>query len=73
MDGNDLEFQNTLGHDSTGRFIPYLHRGQTKEEIVLEAAKYYDSLSPEGDWYQVPKKQNLTTQPIRIIMKSKGK
>ncbi|EMO79097.1 methyl-accepting chemotaxis protein [Leptospira kirschneri] len=75
LDGNDLEFQNTLGHDSTGRFIPYLHRGQTKEEIVLEAAKYYDSLSPEGDWYQVPKKtkSHYATDPYYYEIKGKVK
>ncbi|TGL73841.1 methyl-accepting chemotaxis protein [Leptospira yasudae] len=64
-DGKDTQFVNTPGHDSTGRFVPYLHRGKTKEEIVLEPCKFYDSTGPEGDWYQIPKKLNepVVTDP----------
>ncbi|RHX85384.1 methyl-accepting chemotaxis protein [Leptospira stimsonii] len=78
FDGKDSQFKNTEGHDTTGRFVPYLHRGKTKEEIVLEATKNYDNLGPDGDWYQIPKKSNspLVTDPyyyevegkIRVLM-----
>ncbi|AOP32956.1 chemotaxis protein [Leptospira tipperaryensis] len=73
FDGRDSQFKNTEGHDATGRFVPYLHRGKTKEEIVLEAAKNYDNLGPDGDWYQIPKKSNspLATDPYYYEVQGK--
>ncbi|MBM9576342.1 methyl-accepting chemotaxis protein [Leptospira sp. 201903070] len=73
FDGRDSQFKNTEGHDTTGRFIPYLHRGKTKEEIVLEAAKNYDNPGPDGDWYQIPKKTNspLVTDPYYYEVEGK--
>ncbi|MDV6237223.1 methyl-accepting chemotaxis protein [Leptospira ellisii] len=66
FDGKDALFRNAEGHDSTGRFLPYLHRGKTVDDIVLEPCKFYDSDGPEGEWYQVPKKTNspLVTDPF---------
>ncbi|MBM9502823.1 methyl-accepting chemotaxis protein [Leptospira sp. 201903071] len=73
FDGKDSQFKNTEGHDATGRFIPYLHRGKTKEDIVLEAAKNYDNPGPDGDWYQIPKKTNspLVTDPYYYEVEGK--
>ncbi|OMI18745.1 methyl-accepting chemotaxis protein [Leptospira weilii] len=75
FDGQDDQFENTPGHDATGRFIPYLHRGKTDEEIVLEAAKYYDNPGPEGEWYQTPKKTltQFVTDPYYYELDGKVK
>ncbi|MBE8342044.1 methyl-accepting chemotaxis protein, partial [Leptospira borgpetersenii serovar Ballum] len=75
FDGQDSQFESTPGHDASGRFIPYLHRGKTDEEIVLEAAKYYDNPGPEGEWYQVPKKTltQFVTDPYYYELDGKVK
>jgi|GEM_PF-2717518 len=50
FDGNDSEFINVKGHDSTGRFIPYWHR--VDEKIVLKPLLYYDIDGPDN--YYLP-------------------
>jgi DNA-binding CsgD family transcriptional regulator len=48
LDGRDNTFPRIAGHDSTGRFVPYWHRGG--ETIQLDTMVGYDQ-SGEGDWY----------------------
>ena len=48
FDGRDMDFQNSRGSDSTGRFIPYWNR--FSGDISLDPLAGMDS----DDWYQVP-------------------
>jgi methyl-accepting chemotaxis protein len=50
LDEFDGEYQGTPGHDQTGRFIPYWHRGEGRP--VLEPLADYD----REPYYQTPKK-----------------
>lgn len=56
FDGKDSEYENKLGHDNTGRFIPYWNRGSTGQ-IVVEANREYESKEAIGEYYQLPKKK----------------
>lgn len=59
FDGRDAQFVNQLGHDQTGRFVPYWTRSE-KGEAVLEAMTNYDSEGREGEFYWLPKKTKKT-------------
>ncbi|MBP1934681.1 methyl-accepting chemotaxis protein [Ammoniphilus resinae] len=52
FDGKDGEFAGTLGHDTTGRFIPYWTKVDGK--VSVEGLKGYDQQG-EGDYYQLAK------------------
>ncbi|MDX9871857.1 MAG: methyl-accepting chemotaxis protein [Clostridia bacterium] len=52
-DGRDAEYAGKQGHDETGRFIPYVFRGDTG--IAIEALSGYEE-EGVGDYYLVPKK-----------------
>ena len=58
FDGRDAEFAGTLGHDETGRYIPYWVRTSTGP--ALEPLKYYD-VEGDGDWYLRPKRSGQET------------
>lgn len=59
-DGRDAEFANTPGHDASGRFIPYFHRGDG--EVIAETEVSSDFETPgDGDYYLIPKANNLET------------
>lgn len=49
LDGRDSEFVNQPGHDATGRFVPYWHRGNGPIEV--EPLVDFDTES----WYTVPR------------------
>lgn len=51
LDGKDFEFINAIGHDATGRYVPYWNR--VNGEVDVEALKNYDADGP-GDYYLVP-------------------
>ena len=53
FDGKDSVYQNTEGHDNTGRFVPYWTKGEGNG--LLEALVSYD-VEGDGDYYQIPKK-----------------
>ena len=56
FDGRDKEFKGKPGHDSSGRFIPYVTRvGNT---ISSETCLGYDNVSDSNNFYQIPFKQN---------------
>ncbi|EPG75932.1 methyl-accepting chemotaxis protein signaling domain protein [Leptospira fainei serovar Hurstbridge str. BUT 6] len=63
FDGKDGQFKNSAGHDSSGRFVSYIHRKIDKDELVLDATVGYDDSNTE--FYQVPKKtlEPLVTDP----------
>lgn len=48
LDGNDATYANKPGHDATGRYIPYWHRGGGS--IAVEPLAGYD-VPGEGDYY----------------------
>ncbi len=51
LDDKDFEFINAVGHDETGRYIPYWNR--LYGEVDVEQLKDYDKEGP-GDYYLVP-------------------
>lgn len=62
LDGLDAQFKNTEGHDSTGRFIPYWHRGSG----AIEMEPLVDYSTPgQGDYYLTPlnSRKQLITEP----------
>lgn len=52
FDGKDLEYKNTIGHDATGRFIPYWYKNG--EGTNLEPLASYD-VAGDGDYYLISK------------------
>lgn len=58
LDGRDKEFASTLGHDSTGRYIPYWYRdgGTTALDALLD----YDK-EGIGDYYLLSLRSGLET------------
>ena len=60
LDGRDNDHINALGHDITGRFIPYWNRVNGK--IALEPRVGYDSKGADGDWYNIP--DNIRTEAL---------
>jgi len=53
FDGQDADFSLAPGHDASGRFVPYWHRGSGKVE--LEALANYD-VAGENDFYELPRR-----------------
>jgi methyl-accepting chemotaxis protein len=53
LDGKDFEFINAIGHDETGRYIPYWNR--LYGEVDVEALQNYGD-EKTGDYYLVPLK-----------------
>ena len=58
FDNQDSAFVNTLGHDKTGRFIPYWYRDA--ENIKLEPIIGYET-SSSAPWYFQPQKSEKET------------
>lgn len=50
LDGRDSFYAGAVGHDRSGRFVPFWHR--SGGEIRLEANTDYDK--PDSDWYFAP-------------------
>ena len=70
LDGKDAEFAGKDGHDSTGRFVPYWHRGA--EGLKLEPLVDYDK--PEaGDYYLLARDTGLETVVEPYIYSVGGK
>jgi len=59
LDGRDKTFPRIAGHDDTGRFVPYWHRGE--EIIQLDTMVGYDR-SGEGDWYSFVRRHGQVCQ-----------
>ena len=55
FDGKDKKFANSMGHDETGRFIPYWVRGNSGQ-ITMEPLKGYQTKGT-GNYYQLPKEK----------------
>lgn len=53
FDGMDSQYASTPGHDASGRYIPYWHRGNGA--IQLEALANYDKPG-ENDFYEHPRR-----------------
>ena len=58
LDGRDSEFANTMGHDATGRYVPYWAR--SGGQIGVTPLEGYDQVGP-GDFYQIPKRTGEET------------
>jgi methyl-accepting chemotaxis protein len=52
FDGRDAQFAGAIGHDATGRFLPYWNRGSGK--LIVEPLVDYDTPGP-GDYVLIPK------------------
>ncbi|MEA1967674.1 MAG: methyl-accepting chemotaxis protein [Thermodesulfobacteriota bacterium] len=59
LDGKDNEYKDHKGHDKSGRFVPYWHRGSG--QIEVEPLVNFDS----EEWYQIPKQtgKEIVTNP----------
>lgn len=59
LDGRDREFINAEGHDQTGRFVPYWHRGNGPIEV--EPLVNFDT----DEWYVTPRDtgKEIVTNP----------
>jgi len=63
LDGLDEMYQNTPGHDATGRFIPYWNRGGAQGTIIMNPLVDYEN--PEtsesgirkGEYYLLPRER----------------
>jgi putative methionine-R-sulfoxide reductase with GAF domain len=64
FDGLDAKFARAVGHDDTGRFIPYWVR-DANGIIHTEALRQYE-IPGVGDWYILPRssKEEVTLAPI---------
>ncbi len=54
FDGRDNLYKDTVFHDDTGRFVPYIAR-DNYNNIVIDPLVNYKKI-PEGNYYQIPKK-----------------
>jgi methyl-accepting chemotaxis protein len=52
LDNDDFKYQNAVGHDATGRFIPYWNR--LHGDVDVEPLKDY-TVEGLGDYYLIPK------------------
>jgi len=71
FDGKDINFIGELGHDETGRFIPYWTRGEDGTGVLEPLLNY--SVEGEGDYYQIPKKRNQESVLDPYIYPIQGK
>ncbi len=69
FDRKDAEYADTLYHDSTGRFIPYVSRYGTSFDV--SPLEDYDK--EESLWYSLPKKKNsmVLTEPFEYEVNDK--
>jgi len=70
LDGLDNKYVNTIGHDQTGRFVPYWVRNENK--IIVEPLKDYDK-EGAGDYYLIAKKTGKETVVNPYMYKTVGK
>ena len=70
LDGRDQDFINAVGHDSTGRYLPYWNR--VGGEVDIEALQNYTE-EGKGDYYLIPKKTGKETilEPYKIKVQGK--
>lgn len=73
FDGRDNEYKFSLGHDKTGRFIPYLVRDGN--EVKLEPELEYEIENEFNSYYFSPKKnlKTIITEPFEYEIKSLNK
>jgi GAF domain-containing protein/HAMP domain-containing protein len=64
FDGLDAQYKNTVGHDETGRFIPYWVR-RADGSVTVEALMGYNTPGI-GDWYLLPRqnKKEMVFAPL---------
>jgi len=67
MDGKDFQFINAIGHDATGRYIPYWNR--LSGEIDIQPLVDYD-VPGKGDYYleTLNSDKEIVTDPIPFEM-----
>lgn len=70
LDGRDYDFADAVGHDATGRYVPYWNR--LYEDIDVEPREEYDVQGP-GDYYQVTLANNAETifDPVEYTVEDK--
>ena len=70
LDGRDQDFINAVGHDSTGRYVPYWNR--VEGEVDIEPLQGYTEKG-KGDYYLIPKKRGKETVIEPYKSKVQGK
>jgi methyl-accepting chemotaxis protein len=70
LDGRDYDYADAVGHDASGRYVPYWNR--LYGDIDVEPLEEYDTPGP-GDYYQVTKAHNEETvfDPIEFTVDDK--
>jgi len=70
LDGMDMNYAGTQGHDDTGRFIPYWNRGSGA--IAMEPLVSY-TVPGDGDYYLIPLKtgQEAIMEPYSYVIGGK--
>ncbi|MHC2218939.1 methyl-accepting chemotaxis protein [Rhizobium leguminosarum] len=71
FDEQDARFQNQVGYDQTGRYLPYYSRTETG--VARTVLTDYDTPGA-GDYYLIPKrlKQDLVTEPYSYDVNGKA-
>ncbi|EMY79312.1 methyl-accepting chemotaxis protein signaling domain protein [Leptospira weilii serovar Ranarum str. ICFT] len=66
-DGKDAQYRNAFAHDSTGRFVPYVFQSGEKGKALIKPSTGYENRDGTGDFYQVPRKNNIyyVSEPYR--------
>jgi methyl-accepting chemotaxis protein len=62
FDGLDADYVSAPGHDASGRFVPYWHRGEG--QLALEPLANYDKAG-DNDFYELPRttRQDVLMEP----------
>ncbi len=71
FDGRDEDYVGKIGHDRTGRFIPYWFRKDG--QIVLEPLKDYEEGAPDSAFYQLAKQSNREVIMEPYVYEAGGK
>ncbi|MBM9579480.1 hypothetical protein JWG45_20250 [Leptospira sp. 201903070] len=73
FDGLDKRYKYTKGHDTSGRFVPYVNRAIDEEKLVYENCVNYEDTGPKGFYYSVPRatKKEFLTEPTSYIVSGK--
>ncbi|RHX96137.1 hypothetical protein DLM76_04060 [Leptospira yasudae] len=73
-DRSDNAYKNAKGHDSSGRFVPYINRALDENKLVYENCVNYEDPGPKGLYYSVPRQtqKEFLTEPTSYLVSGKS-